>query len=165
MPFDLASMSKQKLAFIGIAIVLFIGILYGASSLSSSSSKPKVKAPKELSIWVVGDETTGFSDIITGFKNRYPEYKNTEIKFTKFANYEDYEKTLLTVIADGNSPDIFVVNNNGGSLLESKIVGIPASVINPDEFSKNFNKVFDSLSVSSTEKGADGKDKQISGLK
>lgn len=74
-----------------------------------------------------------------------------DVKFTKFGNYADYEKTLLAVIGDGNSPDIFVVNSNGGALLESKILGIPAAMVNPDEFSKNFNKVFDDLVISTKE--------------
>lgn len=162
---DTESFSKNKIAFIGIAAVLVIALLYGVSMLSSASNKPKTHAPKELSVWVVGDETAGFSDIISGFKKRYPEYNGTDIKFTKFGNYADYEKTLLSVISDGNSPDIFVVNNNGGTLLESKILGIPASVVNPDEFSKNFHKVFDDLVVSSKEKDTSGNELTVSGLK
>ncbi len=84
-----------------------------------------------------------------------------EVKVTKFGNYADYEKTLLTVLSDGNSPDIFVVNSSDGGLLESKILAIPANVINPDEFSKNFNKVFDSLVVENKEKDDSGKDKTM----
>lgn len=110
--FDLNSLSKNKIIFFAVLGVAVIGLLIGASMLSSSSKEPKTNTPKELSVWVVGDETAGFSDIITGFKNRYPEYKNMDVKFTKFGNYTDYEKTLLAVLSDGNSPDIFVVNSN-----------------------------------------------------
>jgi ABC-type glycerol-3-phosphate transport system substrate-binding protein len=88
-----------------------------------------------------------------------------EIKVTKFGNYVDYEKTLLTVIGDGNSPDIFVVNSSDGGLLESKILAIPANIVNPDEFSKNFNKIFDDLLIENTEKDTSGKAKTISGIK
>lgn len=163
--FDLNSLSKNKIIFFAILGVVVIGLLIGASMLSSSNKWPKTNTPKELSVWVVGDETAGFSDIITGFKNRYPEYKNMDVKFTKFGNYADYEKTLLAVLSDGHSPDIFVVNSNWGALLESKILGIPATVVNPDEFSKNFNKVFDDLIISTKETDDSGNEKTVSGLK
>jgi ABC-type glycerol-3-phosphate transport system substrate-binding protein len=65
---------------------------------TSSSKKTTSKAPKELTVWVVGDESAGFSDIITGFKARFPDYKNMEIKVTKFGNYVDYQETLLSVL-------------------------------------------------------------------
>lgn len=111
--FDINSLSKNKIIFFAVVGVAVIGLLIGASMLSSSSKDPQTNATKELTVWVVGDETAGFSDIITGFKNRYPEYKNMDVKFTKFGNYADYEETLLKVIDDKNSPDIFVVNSNG----------------------------------------------------
>ena len=112
---DIASLSKNKIIFFVVTGVVLFALIVGISLLGSSSSDtPKTKAPKELSIWVVGDETAGFSDIITGFKNRYPTYKNTDIKVTKFGNYADYQETLLAVIGDGNSPDIFVVNGSDG---------------------------------------------------
>ncbi len=160
---DFSSLSKNKLIFFGVTGVLVLALIIGISMLGSGSTKKTVSnAPKELTVWVVGDETAGFSDIITGFKNRYPDYKNTEIKVTKFGNYTDYEKTLLTVVGDGNSPDIFVVNSSDGGLLESKILAIPSNIINPDEFSKNFNKVFDDLLIENKEKDNSGKDKTVS---
>lgn len=160
---DIASLSKNKLIFFAVTGVLLLVLIIGISMLGSSpAKKTRTNAPKELTVWVVGDETSGFSDIITGFKNRYPDYKNTEIKVTKFGNYTDYEKTLLTVLADGNSPDIFVVNSSDGGLLESKILAIPADIVNPDDFSKNFNKVFDNLLIENKEKDDSGKEKTVS---
>lgn len=163
---DIASLSKNKIVFFAVTGVLVLALIIGISMLGSGSpKKTKTNAPKELTVWVVGDESAGFSDIITGFKNRYPEYKNTEVKVTKFGNYVDYEKTLLTVLGDGNSPDIFVVNSSDGGLLESKILAIPSDIINPDDFSKNFNKVFDDLLIENKEKDSSGNDKTISGIK
>lgn len=164
---DISSFSKNKIIFFVGGAVLLLVLIIGFSMISSpgGSKKPKIIAPKELSVWVVGDETAWFSDIVTGFKKRYPEYGSTDVKFTKFGNYADYEKTLLTVIGDGNSPDIFVVNSNGGTLLESKIQGIPADIVNPEEFQKNFNKIFDDLEVSQKEKDDSGKERTVFFLK
>lgn len=150
---DIASLSKNKIIFFAVTGIVLLSIIIGISLLGSSNTKKtNSNITKELTIWVVGDETAGFSEIITGFKARYPDYKNTEIKVTKFGNYADYEKTLLTVLGDGNSPDIFVVSSSDGGLLESKILAIPADVINPDDFAKNFNKVFDDLVIENKEK-------------
>ncbi|HBB26884.1 TPA: hypothetical protein DCZ36_00105, partial [Candidatus Gracilibacteria bacterium] len=163
---DISSLSKNKIVFFAVTGVVLLALIIGISMLGSSSSKkPQTKAPSELTVWVVGDESAGFSDIITGFKNRYPDYKNTDVKVTKFGNYVDYEKTLLTVLSDGNSPDIFVVNSSDGGLLESKILAIPSNIIHPDDFSKNFNKVFDDLVIENKEKDTSGADKTVSGIK
>lgn len=157
---DIASLSKNKIIFFAVSGVLLLALIVGISMLGSpSTTKTKTTAPKELTIWVVGDESAGFSDIITGFKNRYPDYKNTDIKVTKFGNYTDYQETLLTVLKDGNSPDIFVVSSNDGGLLESSILAIPSDIIKPDDFSKNFNKVFDDLVIENKDKDTSGKDK------
>jgi len=96
---------------------------------------------------VVGNESAGFSDIIKGFKERYPDYKNTDIRITNFSSYDDYVKTVINVFADGNSPDIFVVNNDGGEVLESKVTAIPSTVMSSDEFSKQYANVFDDLLI------------------
>ena len=163
---DFASLSKNKIIFFALTGVIVLSIVIGISMLGSKPAKNTAsKAPKELTVWVVGDETAGFSDIITGFKNRYPNYKNTDVKITKFGNYVDYEKTLLTVLADGNSPDIFVVSSSDGGLLESKILAIPADIIKPDEFSKNFNRVFDDLVIENKDTNTSGKEKTTAGIK
>ncbi len=65
--------------------------------------------------------------------------------FTKFANYEDYERSLVNVIADGNSPDVFVVPSTGAGLLESKIEPIPDSYFDGQDLSRNLNRFFDPL--------------------
>ena len=152
---DFQSLSPRKKAFIIIGIFAVLLLIYGGIKLagsSAASTDPKKVGPKELSVWVVGDETAGYSDIITDFKAKNQAYAGTDIKFTKFASYADYEQTLLNVMADGNGPDIFVVNNNGGTLLENKMIAIPSSVINADDFGKRYAKIFDELVLSNKEK-------------
>jgi len=117
-------------------------------------------------VWLLTDETAGYSEIIKGFKNRYPDYTNTEIQFTKFSNASEYEDILIDTIADGNSPDIFMVSNNGGDAkFRTKTYEIPNSVINVDEFSKNFNKAFDELVLTEKTEDEDGNEVTAYGLK
>jgi hypothetical protein len=102
---------------------------------------------------------------VKSFKERNAAYKNTEVRITKFANSADYEKTLLNVIADGNSPDIFTISSDGAGVLENKTQPIPSSAISSEEFSRNFHSVFDSLLVDRQEKNEEGKEVTVSELK
>ncbi|MFZ3232482.1 MAG: extracellular solute-binding protein [Patescibacteria group bacterium] len=113
----------------------------------------------------MGDDVAGYEDIVKDFKSKYDRYKNTEVRITKFANYSDYEKTLLNVIADGNSPDVFMVPSDGAGVLESKIEPIPDEYVRSEDFGRNFNRVFDSLVSERQEKDKDGKDITVSYLK
>lgn len=150
-------MWKQKTIFLVIVasvVLLFAFLMLFLSNLS----KPRVNwvIPKEFNVWVVWDETSWFSDIISAFKQRNKDYAKVDIKFTKFASYADYEKNLLNVMSDWNSPDVFVINNNSVNdklewLLESKIVWLPESVVSADYFEKNFNRAFDWLLIQNEE--------------
>ncbi|MDQ1344032.1 MAG: hypothetical protein QG650_752 [Patescibacteria group bacterium] len=158
-------MSKRKLIFFIVLAVIVLAIAIGFTILSNQKKDTGPKGPKELRVWVVGDDVAGYDDIVKNFKSKHDRYKNTEVRITKFANFSDYEKTLLNVIADGNSPDVFVVPSDGGGILESKTEFIPDSYISTDEFSRNFNRVFDSLIVERQAKNADGKEITTSELK
>ncbi|MBP8016504.1 carbohydrate ABC transporter substrate-binding protein [Candidatus Gracilibacteria bacterium] len=159
-------MPKNKIIFLSVGLSVLLLLIFGIYWLSTySKSKSNYGGPKEFNIWVVRDESAGYSDIITGFKAKYPEFNKTSIKVTKFSSYADYEKILINVMGDGNSPDIFVVNNNGGTLLEQKVVALPDDIINVDNFSKKFNKVFDELIIENTEKDKEGTEKTVSYLK
>lgn len=158
-------MSPRKIIFFALIAVAVLGAGIAFSILSSKDDKSGQKGPKELRVWVVGDDVAGYDDIVKDFKSKYDRYKNTEIRITKFANFADYEKTLLNVIADGNSPEVFVVPSDGAGVLESKIEPIPDAYLSTDDFSKRFNRVFDPLITERQEKNEDGKEVTVSELK
>lgn len=159
-------MSQNKLIFFIVAGVLIVLAVIGVMSLSSGGSNSVIKAPSSLSVWVVGDDSAGYSDIIAGFKKANPSYATTDIQVTKFATEKDYESTLTNMMADGNSPDIFMVpSNEGNTVFSGKTLDIPSSVINTDDFSKNFNKLFDTLLIEQKQKDASGNNITVSGLR
>lgn len=121
--------------------------------------------PTELSVWVVGDDTAGFEPLVADFQSQKPMYANTKIVFTKFASYQDYERTLINVIADGNSPDIFVVPSTGAGLLESKIDPLPDTFFDGQDLSRNLNRLFDPLIEITPAKNDQGADIQIMKLR
>ncbi len=159
---------KVKFASLIWWVCLLVAITF--MSLGWGSGTTKTKAPKEFNVWVVWDDTAWFSKIITWFKSKFSQYNGTQIKFTKFTSYSDYEKILLNVMTEGNPPDIFVINNSSMTeewdwLLESKIIWLPKNVVDVDKFQKDFNKVFDELIIQSEEKNEDWKKIKVDYLK
>ena len=159
-------MSPKKLIFFVIAGLMVAGLVITFLVISQTSKTEKwPKGPDELTVWVVGDDTVGFEPIITDFKKQKPTYQDTKITFTKFASYQDYERSLINVIADGNSPDIFVVPSTGAGLLESKIEPISDAYFDGQDLSKNLNRLFDSLLEITPAKSDKWTDIQIMKLK
>ncbi len=157
-------MSQKKIMFFVIAAILVISLGIGFSLLSGEKKTGTTAGAKEITVWVVGDDRVGFDPIISEFKKN-AQYKDTTVTVTKFATYADYERSLLSVIADGKSPDIFVVPSTGAAMLESQIVPLSDSVVDMDDFSKNLNKLFDPLIDTQPGKSEDGKDIQIRSIK
>ncbi len=149
-------MSPKKLIVLTIAGVLGLGAMITIALLGNPGDPPPAdedtqdQAPESFSIWILEDETAGYSDIITGFRDRYPEYADTEFELTKFPDWEGYRRLLLLAITDGNSPDVFMVPNNGDDLFASKTFAIPPEAVSVDDFSKNFERVFDELVLTET---------------
>jgi ABC-type glycerol-3-phosphate transport system substrate-binding protein len=137
-------MSPKKIAFFALVAVVIVALGIGFTLLAGKSGKTSgPKGPKELTVWVVGDDTVGFDPLIAEFKKK-DTYKDTNVIFSKFANYQDYERALINVIADGNSPDIFVIPSTGSEMLANKIQPISDSFFYASDASKNMNRLFDS---------------------
>ncbi len=142
-------MSLRKIIFFILLAILLVGIIFGAWKLSQASKTPTT-TPKKLTVWIVGDATEGFAPIIDGFKAENSQYNKTNIEFIKFGSYDEYTKTLLSVMADGKWPDIFVVDAGKDDLLESKIEPIPDSNFDMDDFYKRFDTVFFNTLIAET---------------
>lgn len=139
-------MSPKKIIVFIITGLVVLGLIIAFVIYSGPTTKTTgPKGPSELTVWVVGDDTAGFEPLIADFKKGNKAYADTKILFTKFASYQDYERSLINVIADGNSPDIFVVPSTGAGLLESKIEAIPDTFFDGQDLSKNLNRLFDPL--------------------
>ncbi len=138
-------MSLRKLIFITIVLSIFVWTI--ASFWILGKSKPIVSQTLSglLNIWIVGDTTEGYDTLIAWFRTYAPEYKNTPITFKKFSDYPAYQKILLSTLADGNGPDIFMVEAGADTILRDKVEPIPSKYINISDFEKHFDDVFLSL--------------------
>ena len=95
-----------------------------------------------LSIWLIGDTTEGYDTLKEGFKTFAPEYKNIDITFRKFSDTASYQKILLSTLADGNGPDIFMVEAGADTILKEKLEPIPSEYIQIGDFEKRFDDLF-----------------------
>jgi ABC-type glycerol-3-phosphate transport system substrate-binding protein len=157
-------MSQKKIIFFVVIAVLILALGIGFSVLSKGKKTESTSSAQEITVWVVGDDRVGFADIVNDFK-KIPEYKDTKVEITKFATYADYERSLLSVIADGKSPDIFIVPSTGAGMLENQIAPLSSSVVDMEDFSKNLNALFDPLIETKPGKSEDGKEIQIRTIK
>ncbi len=159
-------MSPKKLIFFVVVGLIVAGLVITFLVISQNTKTEKwPRGPEKLTVWVVGDDTVGFEPIIADFKKQKTAYQDTNIIFTKFASYQDYERSLINVIADGNSPDVFVVPSTGAGLLESKIEPISDAYFDGQDLSKNLNRLFDSLLQITPAKSDKWADIQIMKLK
>ena len=152
--------SQNKVIFFIIMGILWIGVLYGAWKLSDSrTTASTTNIPKEITIWILWDDTNWYNLISEKFKKKYTEYKNTKITFIKqgsYQSYDEYEKMLLNMLADGNGPDAYAIYANGWSFLESKARAIPSEWINPEIIQNEYDHLFDELIVQNTDKNNPG---------
>lgn len=110
-------MSKY-LKFI-IPIVIIAAIAAAAPFLFR---KPPVK-PQEftLTIWNLWDDSDSFQEIIEDYAARN---ENVKINYYKKV-YDGYENLILNAMAEGDGPDIFLINNSWVDKYAKKIVPMP----------------------------------------
>lgn len=125
--------------FILIAIVYMVILINGSTKNLKNPNKPTTGA---FSIWIVEDEKEKFSEIIKNFKEKNKAYTSTNLVVESFPSYEEYFYTLQSAIVAGKAPDIFVLNNNEKSIFEEQISGLDPTLINAQDFRKNFKQFF-----------------------
>lgn len=132
--------NPRKLMLMAAAVVVVLIIIIGLFAFSAGKKDTKKpSAVKELTVWTVGLDTQALASVADKFKLAYPQYAGVVFTAKKFASYAEYERILPRAIADGNSPDVITVTNDGGwNTLGNYVERLPASVINPVQFRKDF---------------------------
>lgn len=144
-----SSMSPKKIIFFVVVWVTSLAIILGIFFLQRKTTQT-VSAPKQLKIWIVAGTTDSYAGLIDGFKEYAPEYKTTDIVFEKkTTDLTRYRNIVLSTMADGTGPDIFMIGAWEDMILESKIEPIPSDVIDFSEFEKRYDDVFSDLIIAS----------------
>lgn len=140
---NIESMSKNKIVFLALWIIVLIFFIILALILNSKSAKKTWWSQKDtFSIWLIWDDKTKFDIVLNDFKKKVPVYKNSTFQIISFHNYEEYYNSLMWSFLNGKTPDIFSLNNNDSPFFDGQILWLDANVINPDEFRKNHEVVF-----------------------
>lgn len=91
----------------------------------------------EITWWGLWEDENVVSSLIAEYEATNPKVK---IKYIKQSPI-DYRERLTNSLAKGQGPDIFRFHNTWVPMLKSSLDFLPASVINPADFSKNFYPV------------------------
>jgi ABC-type glycerol-3-phosphate transport system substrate-binding protein len=142
-------MATRKIIFLVIVAILTVLVIIWVVALANKEKQQKAEKISNLSVWVVWGTTEDYETIFAGFNGVAPEYKNTNIDIRVFPDYANYHDILLSTLADGNWPDIFMIEWWGDSILETKAIPVPDDLITLADFDKRFEDIFLPLMESS----------------
>jgi len=139
-------MDKKKIILFGggALAVLILFVLVAVLALKSlskpSAEKEKVSFPKEeltLVFW-------GFEDpeVYKPFIQRYQaRHKNVKINYVQKTPNADYEKELMSLLAEGAGPDIFMVKNDWLPRDYKKLSPLPEEAMQSKDFKSKFTPI------------------------
>ena len=95
-------------------------------------------AKKELDFYIVYDNTDAFREQIQAFQSQNP---GITVRTKKFVNLEEYEDLVISEIAEGEGPDVFMIHNSWILKHWKKLLPEPMDlpvVVPPDLFRQTF---------------------------
>ena len=132
-------MNKNKLIFSIIWVVVVLSLFWLVSLLNSSwKNKTKDWNSADVIIWTYNLDKSKMDEIIKDFKSKVKAYEKKNITIENFTSYKDYKDALLSSVVLWKSPDIFMLNNLEKSFIENLVSWINPSIIDPNDFRKNY---------------------------
>lgn len=131
-----SGLNKQQISIIGVVGVVLLIVILGITGIIPIFKKDQTVDPNfptgkvMLQVWGVGDEATAFKDITTAYQAQAIS-RNVTIQYTKFDSVEVYEKALVTALAEGRGPDVFMVKNTWIPKDAAKLQPAPTSMVSP----------------------------------
>ncbi len=136
-------MNKNKLIFLVLLWWLVFIILLIAIVANKDKGNPTKTNSESFNIWIVWDDKSKFSNIITEFKSLYTGYKTKDIVIESFWDYQEYFLALSSAIANDEAPDIFVMNNNEKeTIFDWQVMWLDPEIFSPIDFRKKYENVF-----------------------
>ena len=116
---------------IGVIVILCVVMVFAGAGCKSPKSSYKVK----LDVWGTFDNTNVYSD-------SFAEYENINKNIDPIAYHkntlESYKEDLLSALAAGNGPDIFMIHNSWIPDFQDKIEPVPEYMMTEQEFRDTF---------------------------
>jgi multiple sugar transport system substrate-binding protein len=113
------------------AVVLIVSIIL--TGCGGRTSKESYSVP--LEVWGVFDNTNMYNEIFSEYKNLD---KNVGIIQYKKHTLDSYRDDLLSALAAGNGPDIFMIHNSWIADFQDKVAPIPQYMLTEQNYRDNF---------------------------
>jgi len=124
------------------AIIVVWALVLSANLWGDDKGAENANTASDFKIWIVEDDESDFSGIITDFQELYPAYKGKQIKIESFSDRRAYNLALTSAFLDNKWPDIFTISNSETSPFEKQIGGIDPARISPNDFRLRFMPIF-----------------------
>ncbi len=133
-------MSKQIQKILALLILSMVGgmILSGCMKKQQGGRAVVNTQRTQLVYYKLFDEEDVMRPLIQQYQALHP---NVTIKYKKFDNADDYYRTILNELAEGEGPDIFSVPNYWLKKNAKKITPLDAQVLGPKQFAATFASV------------------------
>jgi ABC-type glycerol-3-phosphate transport system substrate-binding protein len=105
---------------LGLALLLPLVLLGAGCRKVDDATAARVK-PVTLEYWRVFDEDDGFTPAIAAYRQTHPHVR---INYRVF-RFDEYEKALLTALAEDRGPDILSLHNTWMGKWEPRLVPMP----------------------------------------
>lgn len=128
---------KQIVALL-ILSMLSLTMLSGCFKKPVASIKTEASKPVQLVYYKLFDTEDVMAPLIQQYKSTHP---NVSIKYRKFDNEDDYYRTILNELAEGQGPDIFSVPNYWLKNNSKKLTPLDPSVFGQKQFEDTFVSV------------------------
>jgi multiple sugar transport system substrate-binding protein len=125
--------SKQIAILGGVGLLVLVVLVLIFNNLRSSEIPPKVT----LKVWVTSD-----NDAINRFRDEYSKNirKNVEVDY-KVLPAASYEEAVVSALAAGEGPDVFMIPSKSLSRNQSKLYPAPAAQFSLAQLREQFPKV------------------------
>lgn len=122
MEFGTFANSKRILYILiaGIVLLVFLTIILVIRNFGQRNSEQVV-----LRFWGVFDQPAAFDEVIREFEAKYPKIR---VEYTQLG-YEEYEKAIVSGLAAGTGPDVWMIHNAWLPKHGDKLLAMPGKVM------------------------------------
>lgn len=121
-----------KILLIILGVVVLLAIFYFVFRLILG--RVGTGGAADLTWWGLWEDEQAVAPLIAEYEKAHPKVK---IKYT-MQSQQDYRERLTNSLAKGEGPDIFRFHNSWVPMFRKDLDALPASVINPSEYSQTF---------------------------
>ncbi|MDP3997026.1 MAG: extracellular solute-binding protein [bacterium] len=116
------------------ALVLLLTGVFALSGFGCRQNTAVDQSTGELVVWGLWQESADMEPVLKAFAEQY----GTKVTYKKIASVATYERDLLSALAEGRGPDVFVIHHNWVNDKQRLMTPAPANIIDEravrDEF-------------------------------